>query len=101
MNIKRGDNVKMLAGKDRGKSGRVLFVLPEQNLVVVEGLNLIKKHQRARRQGQKGQIISKERPVDLSRVQLICPKCGRSTRVGHRIEGDLKLRVCKKCSADI
>ncbi len=91
----------MLSGKDRGKTGKVLFVFPRTGKVVVEGLNLVKKHQRARRQGQKGQIVSKERSVDVSSAQLICPKCGRATRTSHRIEGNSKLRVCKKCGADI
>ena len=101
MNIKKGDNVKMLTGKDRGKTGKVLTVLPESDRVVVEGLNMIKKHQRARKQGQKGQILSKERAVNISNVQLVCQKCGRTTRIGHKIEGNLKLRICKKCLSDI
>lgn len=91
----------MLSGKDRGKKGKVLFTFPEDDKVVVEGLNMVKKHQRAKKQGQKGQIISKERRVSVSNVQLVCPKCSQSTRIGHKIEGDLKLRICKKCGADI
>jgi len=91
----------MLSGKDRGKKGKILFTFPEDNKVIVEGLNMIKKHQRAKKQGQKGQIISKERRVDASSVQLVCPKCGLTARIGHKIEGDLKIRICKKCGADI
>lgn len=91
----------MLSGKDRGRKGKVLSVFPREGYLVVEGLNLIKKHLRARKQGQKGQIINKERAVQISNVQLICPKCGRRTRTGHKIEGNLKLRICKKCLSDI
>lgn len=100
MNIKKNDNVIMLSGKNRGQTGKVLFVFPKENKVVVEGLNLIKKHLRAKRQGQKGQIINKERAVNMSIVQLVCPKCSRPTRVGHKIEGEQKLRICKKCGSD-
>lgn len=100
MQIRKGDNVIMLTGKDRGKKAKVLSAWPAQQRVVVEGLNLIKKHQRARKQGQKGQIISRERAVNISNVQLLCPKCGAATRVGHKREGDLKRRICKQCQAD-
>jgi len=88
----------MLIGKDRGKDGKVLNV--SAGRVVVEGLNTIKKHQKARKQGQKGQIITKERSVDASNVQVVCPKCGKSTRIGHKIIAGKKLRICKKCQAD-
>lgn len=101
MNIKKGDNVKMLSGKDRGKTGKILHVFPRTNKIVVEGLNKIKRHQRAKKQGQKGQIIEKERAVSISNVQLVCPKCGKPARVGHRKEGDKKVRVCKKCEGTI
>ena len=100
--IKKGDNVKMLAGKDRGKTGKVLRMIKgEINKVVVEGLNTIKRHQRARKQGQKGQIITKEREVDASNVQGICPKCGKPTRIGHQTMGDKNIRICKKCGAEL
>ena len=97
MRIKKGDNVKMLIGKDRGKSGKILRVFPKEGRVVVEGLNKVKKHLRAKKQGQKGQIIEKERAVNISKVQLTCTKCSKPTRIGYRIEGDKKVRVCKKC----
>ena len=101
MHIHKGDKVIMLAGKDRGKTGKVLSMQPVAGRVVVEGLNLIKRHQRARRQGQKGQIITKERAVAASNVQLVCPHCGRPTRLGRKIEGKVKARVCKKCGAEV
>ncbi len=104
MKIKKNDKVKMLSGKDRGKTGKVTFVLGkdrENKKVVVEGLNMFKRHQRPKKQGQKGQIVSIERPVRVSTVQLICPSCGKPTRVGRKIEGENKTRVCKKCGAVI
>ena len=90
----------MLGGKDKGKKAKVIFVLSEQNKVVVEGLNLVKKHTRARKQGQKGQIVSKERAVSVSSVALVCKSCGKQTRVGYRMEGANKFRICKKCKAE-
>ena len=100
MNIKRGDNVKMLQGKDRGKTGKVLHVYPPDSKVRIEGLNMVKRHQKPKRQGQKGQIVNIERRVDASSVQLICPKCGKASRTGHIIQGDTKFRVCKKCGQE-
>jgi len=98
--IKKGDTVKMLAGKDKGKSGKVLRVFPDEKKVVVEGLNLIKKHQRARRQGQKGQIITLPRVVDISNVMLICQHCKSGTRIKVMRTEDVPIRVCKKCGGE-
>ena len=100
MKIKRGDNVIMLGGKDRGKTGKITHVFVDGNKVVVEGLNLVKKHLRARKQGQKGQIVSKERAVSVSSVALVCKSCGKQTRVGYKIEGENKIRICKKCGLE-
>ena len=91
----------MRSGKDRDKNGKVLMTIPKRGKVVVEGLNTVKKHLRAKKQGQKGQIISKERAVSMSSVQLICPKCNKPTRVGYKVEGDRKVRICKKCESEI
>ena len=101
MKIRKGDNVIMLGGKDRGKTGKVSVTLPKENKIVVEGLNLVKRHVRARKQGQKGQIISKERAVSVSSVALVCKSCGKPTRIGYKIVGDNKVRVCKKCKAEV
>ena len=104
MKLRKGDNVIMLGGKDRGKKGKVTHVFlseNSENKVVVEGLNLIKKHLRARKQGQKGQIVSKERAVSVSSVALICKLCSKQTRVGFKVENDNKIRVCKKCGAEV
>lgn len=91
----------MITGKDRGKRGKVLMLVPRYMKIMVEGLNLVKKHLRPRKQGQKGQIIQKERLIDVSNVQLICPKCGKPVRIGHRLEGGNKIRVCRKCGLAI
>ncbi len=102
MNIKKNDKVKILTGKDKGKTGKVLQVLPKENKLSIEGLNLLIKHLRPRRQGEKGQRIEFPSFINASNVMLVCSKCGRSTRVAYQIikaEGkkDKKVRVCKKC----
>ncbi|OGN17656.1 MAG: 50S ribosomal protein L24 [Candidatus Yanofskybacteria bacterium RIFCSPHIGHO2_02_FULL_50_12] len=101
MKIHKGDNVMMLTGKDRGKTGKILVTIPQDEKVVVEGLNLMKRHTRARKQGQKGQIISKERPVHAASVALVCPSCGKTTRIGFKVESDAKTRICKKCKNEV
>ena len=100
MKIRKGDNVIMLGGKDKGKNGKITITFPKENKVVVEGLNLIKKHLRAKKQGQKGQIVSKERAVSVSSVALVCGSCSKQTRIGYKIEGENKTRVCKKCGSE-
>ncbi len=98
MKIKKSDKVKIIAGKDRGKEGKVIEVFPEKKKVVVEGLNLAVKHMRPRRQGEKGQRIQFPMPLDSSNIMLICSKCGKLTRVGYKIlENKKKVRMCKKC----
>lgn len=96
MKIKKGDNVKILLGKDAGKSGKVQRVVGKEGKVVVEGLNIVKRH--VKKWGkQEGQILEISKPVDISNVGLICAKCQKVTRVGYKIEDDKKLRFCKKC----
>ena len=95
----------MLGGKDKGKKGKVIHVFTDKedksnSKLVVEGLNMVKKHLRARKQGQKGQIVSKERAVNSSAVALICKSCGKPTRLGYKIDGEDKVRVCKKCQSE-
>lgn len=97
MNIKTGDTVKIISGKDRGKTGKVTHVFPKKNLLVVEGVNIRKKHTRPKKQGQKGQIIQMPMPINMSNAMIICPGCGKSTRVGKK----KKVRVCKKCNAEL
>jgi large subunit ribosomal protein L24 len=97
--IRRNDEVVVTTGRDRGKRGRVLKVLPEKNRVVVEGINFINRHTRPNPQKNiKGGIVKREAPLHASNIQLICPECGARTRIGHRLLGDgRKVRVCRKC----
>ena len=101
MNIKRDDKVIVLSGKDKGKQGKVLSADPKAMKVVVEGVNVATKHQKPQRQGQDGGIIKVETPIYACKVQLVCPKCGAGCRVGHKIVDGKKVRVCKKCGAEI
>ena len=98
MHVKRGDTVVVIAGKDKGKEGNVVAAFPEQNKVIVEGVAVAKKHQKARMQGQASAIIEKEMPIDASNVMRVCPKCGKPSRVGVKIFDDgSKAKYCKKC----
>ena len=103
MKIKKDDKVIVLSGKDKGKQGKVLIADPKGLKVVVEGVNVATKHQKPRKQGEEGGIIKVETPIYVSKVQLelVCPKCGKGVRVGYKMDGDKKIRVCKKCGAEI
>ena len=101
MNIRKDDKVVVLSGKDKGKQGKVLTADPKAAKVIVEGVNVATKHQKPRKQGEEGGIFKVETPIYTSKVQLVCPKCGKATRVGHKIENGKKTRVCKKCGAEI
>lgn len=99
MRIKKGDTVKIRSGRDRRKTGKVIRVVRDRGAVVVEGLNLLVKHLRPRRQGEKGQRVQFPAPLPASRVLLVCPKCGKPTRVGVRLlTNGRKERECKKCT---
>jgi large subunit ribosomal protein L24 len=102
MNIKKNDKVKILAGKDKGKTGKVLQIFPARNRASIEGLNLLVKHMRPRRDGEKGQRIEFPSPLDLSNVQLICPKCDKPSRIAHEVikaenGKEKRVRTCKQC----
>ena len=97
--IKKNDVVKIMSGKDRGKTGKVLRVFTADDKVTVEGVNVFKKHSRPRRQGEKGEVVMVTRPLQISNVMPVCTACGKATRVGHAISGKIKSRVCKKCGA--
>ena len=101
MRIKKGDTVQVLSGNDKGKTGEVLEVMPKDSKVVVKGVNVRKKHVKARKQGQESGIISVECAINSSKVNVVCPKCGKSTRVEYKIEDNKKVRICKKCGAKI
>ena len=101
MRIKKGDRVRVLQGKDRGREGTVMRVLPKQGRVIVDGVNQVKRHQRATRATMQGGIIDKDLPLPASSVAVVCPQCG-PTRVGIRIDDQgMKQRVCRKCGGDL
>jgi len=102
MKIRKGDTVLIISGKDRGRKGKALEAFPKEGKVLVEGINLMKKHQRPRRAREKGQVIQLPKPIDVSNAKLICPKCGKPTRVGYKLlEDRKKYRICKKCGQEI
>lgn len=101
MNLKKGDNVKIMSGKDRGKTGVILKAFPEDDRIQIDGLNVFKKRSKPRKQGEKGQIVAVSRPLNASKVMLICPNCKSPTRIGGRMEGNRKVRYCKKCKATL
>lgn len=101
MNVKKGDTVVVLSGKDKGKQGKVLSVDPKAGKVVVEKINMVSRHQKPRKQGEEGGIIQKEAPLYACKVMAVCPKCNKATRVAHKVEGGKKVRVCKHCGAEI
>ena len=99
MTVKKGDTVVVIAGKDKGKKGKVLEVFPKDNRVIVDGVNIVSKHKKARTQQEQSAIIKKTAPIDASNVMVVCGVCGKATRVAHREIDGKKVRVCKKCSA--
>ena len=102
MKVRKGDTVRVLQGKDRGKEGRVAFAFPATGKVIVDGVNTAKRHTKPRSATKPGGIITKDMPFDVSNVAIVCPACGKATRVGHRFEpGGEKVRVCRKCNADL
>ena len=101
MKIKKGDKVLIIRGKDRTKIGQVLKALPKDKKLVIEGLNLITRHIKPRKSGEKGQKLRVPGPIHVSNVKIICPKCKNATRIGFRIEKNKKVRICKKCNATI
>ena len=101
MNVKKGDTVVVLSGKDRGKQGKVLGTVPADGKVVVEGINMVTCHVKPRKQGETGGIVKREAAIAACTVQVVCPKCSKATRVAHKIENGKKTRVCKHCGAEL
>jgi large subunit ribosomal protein L24 len=101
MKIRKGDTVLVIGGKYRGRKGKVLKAFPKEKRILVEGINLRKKHQRAKKTDEKGEIIEVPGPIDVSNVKLICPKCKKATRVGFKVTEKVKFRICKKCGQKI
>ncbi len=101
MKIRKGDTVKILSGNDKGKTGEVLTVMPKENKIVVKGVNVRKKHIKPRKQGEEGGIISVECAIHSAKANVVCPKCGKATKIGYVTEKGEKIRVCKKCNAKL
>lgn len=101
MKLKKDDIVLIISGKDKGKKGKVLRVLPKENKIMVEGVFIVKKHVKPKRQGEKGQRVEIPGFINVSCAKFICPKCGKPTRVGYRLTENNKYRMCKKCGQEI
>ncbi|MGD9901135.1 MAG: 50S ribosomal protein L24 [Spirochaetales bacterium] len=99
LNVKKGDNVLVIAGKEKGQTGKVLTVNPQDKNVTVAGLNIVHRHTKPRKTDEKGGIVKKEGNIDVSNVQVVCAACGKATRVAHKMIEGKKVRVCKKCGA--
>ena len=101
MKVKVNDNVLVLTGKYKGKQGKVLKADPKEGTVIVEGVNIVHKHEKARKANDTSRIINEEAPINASNVEVVCDKCGKATRVGHTVIEGKKVRVCKKCGATL
>ncbi len=101
LKVKKGDTVKVLSGNDKGKTGEVLEVMPKTQKVVVKGINMKTKHVKPRRQGEEGGIITREFPIHMCKLSVVCPKCGKAVRIGFEMDKDNKVRVCKSCGEKI
>lgn len=101
MKLKKNDNIKVLKGKDKGKSGKIDKVFPKKGQVLVANINLYKRHLKARSQGQPSEIVTVTKPLYEENVILICPKCHKPTRIGYKLEKNIKSRICKKCKSEI
>lgn len=99
MKVKKNDTVLVVTGKDAGKTAKVLVAIPKKNKVVVDGINIQKKHKKARSAQEVSEIVNQSGAIDASNVMVICPACGKATRVAYKVEGDKKVRICKKCGA--
>jgi len=100
MKLKKGDTVQVMSGKEKGKRGKISRVYPQDLRIVVEGVNIKKRHRKPTKSGEKGQIIEKQNPIASSKAQLVCLKCTKPVRLGYKIEGKTKIRICKKCGAE-
>ena len=101
MKIKKNDTILIISGKDRGRKGKVIEAFPKQGRLLIEGINLRKKHVKPKKSGEKGQIVETPAPLNASDVKLICPKCGKAVRTGYKLEGEKKYRACKKCGQEV
>jgi large subunit ribosomal protein L24 len=101
MRIKKGDTIKKIAGKDKGKQGKVIRTVPKEGKIVVEKMNIVKKHKKGRREGERGQRVEIAAPFDASNAMIVCPSCGKAARVSYKFVGEKKMRICKKCGKEL
>ena len=101
MKVKKGDTVLVISGKDRGRTAKILRSLPKDRMILVDGINLKTKAVKPKKQGEVGQMVKIAAPIDVSDVKFLCPKCGKAARIGYKIEGGKKFRVCKKCNSEV
>lgn len=101
MKLKKGDNVLIMTGKDKGKRAKILRTFPKEGLVLIEGVNIKKTHKRPKKEGEKGQVVEVAFPMSASKAQIVCPKCDKISRVGYKATEGGKKRFCKKCQGDI
>lgn len=101
MKLKKGDNILVIAGKDKGRTAKILKAFPKEMKILVEGINIRSKHVRPKKQGEQGQVVKVPVPMDASNTKLLCPKCGKPARIGYAIKNGKKFRVCKKCKSEI
>ena len=101
MKLKKGDNVKVLSGNDKGKTGEILEIIPKKNKIVVKDVNIRKRATKPKKAGEEGGIIASEHPINSSKVAVVCPKCGKAVRVGYIVTENGKVRICKSCNAEL
>ena len=101
MRIKKGDTIKKIAGKDKGKQGKVIRTIPDKGRIVVEKMNIVKRHKKPKREGERGQRVEIPASFDASNAMVVCPSCGKATRVSYKLVGEKKVRVCKKCNKEM
>ncbi len=101
MKVKKGDNVLIISGKDKGRTAKILKSFPKDSKILVEGINMRAKHMRPKRQGEQGQVVQVATPLHVSDAKFLCPKCGKAARVGYKVENNKKVRICKKCQSEV
>jgi len=101
MKVKKGDKVLIISGKDKGRTGKIIKSLLKNGTILVEGINLKKKHVKAKKQGEKGQVIATPSPLNISNIKIICPKCGKATRIAYNNSVAIMAIICKKCKSQI
>ena len=101
MKLKKGDNIKVIRGKDKGKTGKIEKAIPKENKVLVANVNLFKRHMKARSQNQPSEIVTLTKPIAAASVAFLCPKCKKQSRIGYKIEKGVKSRICNNCKSEI